>query len=396
MERPAGVSAVNFDGVATCPPLPEVAEAMRPWLSERHANPESRHAAGAAARRAVEEARADVAALVGAKPEEVVFTSGATEANNLAVRGAAAWLRRAGDSGVAVPAHEHPSLLHPARTLAREGFTVAEIAVGRDGLLPPAAVPGLPRGLLAFSHAHAELGTLQPAAELAAAARASGTRVLVDATLTAGRIPCTVETLGGPDLLTLSFHHFGGPMGVGALLIRGGLPIAPLLEGGAQERGYRPGTPNLPGIVGAGVAARIARGTLAEREAALRRAAADLREGLQGIDGLHFTGPPPESRLPGHVSFTVERIEGESLLLRIEAEGVLAATGSPCADVAGFASAALLAAGYTRNEARGHLVSCAPPHPAPSSAATREAAAAVQRVVGALRALAPGAETPGR
>ena len=355
------MKTLNLDGVATSAPVPEAVEAMLPWLSRRHANPASPHRLGAAAALALEEARAQVAALVGAEPKGVVFTSGATEANNLAIKGAARLARREGRVRLAVPAHEHPSLLHPARSLARGPWELVRIPVDRTGRLNPSSVPDGPLGLGALAHAHAELGALQPAAELVEAIHERGGLALVDATLTAGRIPLDLHSLGQPDLLTLSFHHMGRPMGVGALIVREDLALPPLLEGGVQEMGYRPGTPNVAGCVGAGVASRLGREETRRMAELLSRLGRLLADGLLQAPGVHLTGPELDSRLPGHISVLVEGVDGEALLVAMEERGILAATASPCADEAGLPSASLLAAGYSRDEARSAFLFCFPP-----------------------------------
>lgn len=379
---------IDLDAVATVRPEAAVIDAMLPWLLERHANPESRHARGAAAARAREQAREEVAALVRARPEEVVFTSGATEANNLALKGAARIARGRGLVRVAVPAHDHPSLLHPARTLGREGFELTALPVGRDGRLDPLSLETGPWGVVAFSHAHAELGALQPAEAIARLVRRGGGITILDATLTAGRLPLDLEALGLPDLLTLSFHHMGGPIGVGALVIRDDLPLPPLLEGGVQERGYRPGSPNLAGIIGAGVSARLARNTIDKRARRLARLGRILAERILSIPGVRRTGAPPELRLPGHLSVRVDGVDGEALLVALETRGVLAATGSPCADEAGVASSSLLAAGYTRAEIRGTVLLCIPPTGGLGEGDIREATVIFGEEVLRLRALA--------
>lgn len=351
---------LDLDGVATSPPLPEVLDAMIPWLRERHANPTSIHSRGAEASHALEEARVEVARLVGVTPERVVFTSGATESNNLALRGAARLARRAGRTVLAVAAHEHPSLLHPARSLTRCGFELKEIPVGRDGIVrQEACAAGL--GVIALSHAHAELGTLQPVRDIVDAARRRGILTVLDATLSAGRIPIDAGATRDPDLLSLSFHHFGGPMGVGALIVGRDLPVPPLIEGGTQENGIRPGSPNLAGCIGAGVAARVACSSLAQRSSRLTSIGRRLAAALHRETRLALTGPSFERRLPGHVSLSLPGIEGEALVAGLDRRGLLAATGSPCADRAGLPSAALLAAGYDVREARGAVVLCLPP-----------------------------------
>jgi cysteine desulfurase len=367
--------------------LPEVAEAMLPWLGERHANPSSIHTRGAAAAKALDEAREQVAVMVGATPGQVVFTSGATEANNHAVRGAARLARRDGRLFLGVAAHEHPSLLHPARSLARCGFDLQAIAVGREGIVDPDGLPIEELGVLGLSFAHAELGALQPVRQITDAARGGGARVVVDATLAAGRIGVVMEDLGEPDLLTLSFHHFGGPMGVGAVVIGKGRDLSPMIEGGVQEDGRRPGSPNLAGCVGAGVAAAVARKDLASRSAKLAILGEILFEGLKGAEAVLLTGPPPERRLPGHLSLSIGGVEGESLVRGLERRGVLAATGSPCAEQAGLASEALRAAGYSREEARGALVLCVPPTASISRSEARRTTEEILAEIERLRAV---------
>lgn len=352
---------IDLDGVATSPVLPEVIDAMLPWLGERHANPASAHAPGRAASRALEDAREGVAALVGVAADRIVFTSGATESNNLAVRGAARLALDRGNATVAVPAHEHPSLLHPARTLARSGFELRPLPVNRDGLVDP-AIAGLDDcGVVAVSHAHAELGALQPLPAITAAARRTGAISVVDATLTAGRIRIDPSSIGGPDLVSISLHHLGGPMGVGALVRVTDLPLPPMIEGGTQERGYRPGSPNLAGCVGAGVAARLALQDLASRTSRLTSAGRAMADAMIEIAGAALTGPSVENRLPGHLSLTVAGLDGLSVVTGLEQHGILAATGSPCRDEATLASAALRAAGYSEHERRGAVVLCVPP-----------------------------------
>ncbi len=392
MESPGRMSLLDLDGVATSMPERSVVEAMLPWLSDLHASTDSSSARGGAARRAIEEARSEVAALVGAHDDEVVFTSGATEANNLAVKGAAALLGRGRRTPrIAVAAHEHASMLHPARSLSRDGCTLEVLSVGRDGLLDPEAVASRAPDLLAFGHAHGEIGSLQPAARLSALVREQGGIVALDAALTAGRIPLDLAHLGEPNLLTLSFHHMGGPSAIGALVLREGIPIPPLIEGGAQERGYRPGSPNLAGIVGAGVAARLARGDAARRAEALDRIGRALFREITAIAGVRSIGPPPESRLPGHVSVIVDGVDGEALVVSLEHRGILAATASPCATEAGLPSASLRAAGYAAEEARRVVVFCIPPTTIPEEAAAVRAVALLRDEIHRLRNVSSGA-----
>jgi cysteine desulfurase len=251
----------------------------------------------------------------------------------------------------------------------------------------PRGLPIDELGVLGLSLAHAELGALQPIREITDAARAGASRVVVDATLAAGRVGVAMEDLGEPDSLTLSFHHFGGPMGVGALVIGKDRALPPMIEGGVQEDGRRPGSPNLAGCIGAGVAAAIARRELASRSKSLAILGEVLFDGLSRAEGVRLTGPPPEGRLPGHLSLSVGGVEGESLVFGLEGRDVLVATGSPCAEQAGLASAALRAAGYSREEARGALVLCVPPTASVSRNDARRATGEILAEIERLRAL---------
>ncbi len=356
-----GSGEIDLDAVATVRPEPEVLEAMQPWLSIAHAHPDSPHARGARARAEIEQARADVGALLAMPPEAVLFTSGATESNNLAIRGQVLRELARGCAGIAVPAHEHASLLHPCRALARSGARIEILAVGRDGLVAPDAIPHAPFSLLAFSHAHPELGALQPSSSLARRARSASAVCLVDVSWTVGRIATDGARLGDPEMISLSFHRMGGPMGVGALVLREGIDLSALLHGGSAERGIRPGTPNLAGIVGAGAASRRALRSLSARCTRLARLGRRMSEQVLAIHGVRASGPGIEGRLPGHVSVLVDGVDGDALVTALDALGVLISTGSPCADAAGLPSSALLAAGYAREEARSAVVLCIPP-----------------------------------
>ncbi len=389
------MSRIALDAVWTVRPAPAVAEAMLPWLSERHALPGSPGPAGREATRALEQAREQVGLLLGVETESVVFTSGAVEANNTALRGAARLARRDGRRRLAVPVHEVPSLLHPARTLAREGFALEAIPVGRDGLLRSQALPEAPLGVVALSLAHPELGAMQPVAEIAAAGRAAGALVVVDVSLAAGRVACDRETLGRPDVVTLDFHRMGGPLGAGALAVPDDVPLPPLLEGGAEERGFRPGSPDLPAIVGAGAAAEAARAGLREREARLRSLGRELARAVLALPGVRRTGPDESARLPGHLSVVVQGVDADALLFALETRGVLASTGSACADAAGLPSAALLACGYSREEIRSAVLFCIPPVGEPAAADILRAASAFAAEVERLRRIAGPMAGPG-
>jgi cysteine desulfurase len=323
---------IFFDHVSTTPLDPRVFEAMKPYFLEWYGNPSSHiHDQGQAAVRAVDAARAEVAALVAAKPGEIVFTSGATESNNLAVKGVAAAHERRGRH-IVVSEVEHFSVLNALLPLRNRGFEVTEVKVDADGVVDPGDVRKAIRPdtiLVSVIHANAEIGTLEPVEEIGRVARERGVLFHTDATASAGHVPLDVDRAGA-DLVTLSAHNFYGPKGVGALYVREGVRIESLLDGGFQEMGLRAGTENVPGIVGMGAAAAIAAREMGEWEVRLRRLQRRLRDGISStVSHLHFTGHPTD-RLPGHVSFWVEFAEGESLLLFLNVHGVMAASGSAC------------------------------------------------------------------
>jgi cysteine desulfurase len=276
----------------------------------------------------VDKARGEVAALIGAKPSEIVFTSGSTESNNLAVLGAA---ERSGKRHVVVSEVEHFSVINALIPLRNAGYEVTLAPVDRDGRVAPEAVRRSLRpdtGLLSVMQANSEIGTLQPVEEIGRIAREAGVTFHMDASASAGHIPCDVRTLPA-DLVTLSAHNFYGPKGTGALYIREGVKVASRSFGGFQEMGYRAGTENVAGIVGMGAAAAIAAKEMDAWSNHLLRLGKTLWDGLASIPLLHFTGHP-SLRLPGHVSFWVEHAEGESLLLFLNMKGIMAASGSAC------------------------------------------------------------------
>lgn len=320
---------IFFDHISTTPLDPRVLEAMMPYLTDRYGNPSSHiHDQGQAALRAVDRARGEVAALIGAKAPEIVFTSGATESNNLAVLGA---LEASGKRHVVISEIEHFSVANALIPLRNAGAQVTMIPVDREGLVDPEDVRKALRpetGLLSVMQANSEIGTIQPVEDIGRIARERGVTFHVDAASSAGHIPCDVGAMRA-DLVTLSAHNFYGPKGAGALFIREGAKVASRSFGGFQEMGYRAGTENVPGIVGMGAAAAIAAQESDSRASHLIRLGKALRDGLSSIPLLHFTGHPT-LRLPGHVSFWVEHAEGESLLLLLNLKGIMAASGSAC------------------------------------------------------------------
>lgn len=347
-------AGVYLDHNATTPLDPRVLEAMLPWLTAGHGNPSSVHRFGRAAREAVEAARERLAALLGARPPELVFTASGTEANNAAVEGVAG---AAGHRGrLLLSALEHPSVASAAERAAAAGMAVDRVPPGSAGAVDPAAVIAALRDdtrLVCLMLASNVLGTVQPVAEVAAACRERGVPVLCDAVQAVGKLPVDVAALG-VDLLSLGGHKFHGPLGAGALWVRSGLELPPLLVGGSQERRRRAGTVNVPAVVGLGVAAELAAAELERRQAQLAALRDRFEAALAGIPGalIHGAGVP---RLPNtsHVAFT--GVTGEELMIRLDLAGFAVSTGAACSSGSAAVSPALAAMGMSEAEARGSL-----------------------------------------
>ena len=352
---------IYLDHHATTPVDPAVLEAMIPFFAERFGNPSSRsHAYGQEAHAAVEGARAQLASLVGASPDEIVFTSGATESDNLALRGTA---RAQAERGrhVVTSAIEHSAILEPCRTLEREGFEVTRVPVGPGGVVDPGDVAAALRAdtvLVSLMAANNELGTLQPVAEVGALCRERGIVFHSDAVQAVGRIPVDVGAWA-LDLMSLSAHKMYGPKGTGALYVRRGrrprLRLQPQAEGGGQERGLRSGTLNVPGIVGFGAAALLAGRALLGGEGAKLLALRDrLLRGLQRcLDGVHVNGSM-ETRLPGNLHVSIERVEAETLVLAL-GDRIALSAGAACSEAGGKGSHVLRAVGLPDERVYGAL-----------------------------------------
>ena len=341
---------IYCDHNATTPVRPEVLEAMLPFLRDAYGNASSVHRLGSRARCAVEEARAHVAALIGARPAEIVFTSGGTESNNLAIQGAA---RASGRNAIVSTPIEHSSVREAIRLLEAEGHAVREVAVNSLGQVAAADVVSLlhePCALVSVGWANNEIGTVQPIDAIAAVCAARGTPLHVDAVQAVGKIPVHVP---GVDLLSISAHKIGGAQGVGALFIRSGFELHPLLVGGGQERGRRAGTENVAGIVGLGEACRLAAGEIGafgEACLALREA---LWEGLRAaIPDVLRNSPAGAECLPNTLNVSFAGVRGEALVAVLDIEGVAVSSGSACAAGAGEPSHVLLALGRSADTAR--------------------------------------------
>ena len=348
---------VYLDNAAATALLPEVRDAMMPYLDDVFGNPSSLHDWGDGARDAMEAAREQVAQLIGAKAAEVIFTGSGTESNNLAIKGLALAQQSKGRH-VVVSAIEHFSVLHSARTLAKWGFEVSEVPVDKYGVVDPDDVGRSLRDdtvLVSVMHANGEVGSIQPIKEIAAVTRERKIAFHTDAVATAGTINVNVTELG-VDALSLAGNQFYGPKGVGALWVKKGVRVTPLLDGGIQEGGRRAGTENVPAIVGLGRAAELARTHITERTERLVPLRDRLLKELPKVIERTVVTGQPRNRLPGHASFCVEFIEGESMLMLLNTKGIAVSSGSACTSRALKASHVLIAMGLSHETAQGSIL----------------------------------------
>lgn len=347
---------VYLDHAATTPPLPEVVAAVTAAVTEAWGNPSSVHGSGRAARRLVNDARAEVARLIGAEPSEITFTSGGTEADNLAIRGIALARREQGRH-IVTSNIEHSAVLQTCRALAAEGWEVTYVPVGPDGLVDPAAVAAALRPdtvLVSIMLANNEIGTIQPLAEISRLCRERGIVVHTDAVQAAGQIGIDVDALG-VDLLSLSAHKIYGLKGTGALYVRHGTKLTAISYGGSHERQRRAGTENVPGIVGFGVAARLAREHLPERQQHLSALRDRFIDGvLTAVPGTKLNGARAP-RLPGNANITFSGISGEPLLINLDMKGIAVSAGSACASGSLEPSPVIMALGQDKDEAMGAI-----------------------------------------
>jgi len=343
------MSMIYLDNAATAPVRPEVLEAMMPFLTRWFGNASSHHTVGEAAAQALEDARARVAAVLGMRRSDVIFTSGGTEANNLAIKGIAiAAQQRRNARHVVTSTIEHESILQSADYLSRlHDFEIDRVGVDARGRVDPSAISDALRddtALVTVGYANNEVGTVQDVAAIASAARSRGVPVHIDAVQAAGWLPLGVADLGY-DAISLAGHKLGAPKGIGALAIRGRVPLEPVLHGGGQERGRRSGTENIAGAVGFAKALELAD---AERQEDAERVAV-LRDGfiaavLAAVPTAALTGDPVH-RLPGTASFTFAGVNGETVLLELERRGIVSSSGSACSAGSDEASHVLVAMG---------------------------------------------------
>ncbi len=347
---------VYLDYAATTPTDPDVLKAMEPYFFEQFGNPSSIHSFGQEAKKAMEDARQRLALFLGAKPEEIVFTSGGTESNNFALLGVAYALKEKGDHIVTTQI-EHHAISEPLKFLKKSGFKVTPVKVDKYGLVDPEEIKKAITKktiLISVMHANNEIGTIQPIAQIGRIARGAGVYFHSDAVQTVGHIPVDVGELN-VDLLSLSAHKFYGSKGVGALYIRKGTRVESFLRGGDQENGRRASTQNTAGIVGMGEAVVLCQERMEEEAASQTRLRDKLIKEIQDkISEVYLNGHPTE-RLPNNVNFSIKYIEGESMLLNLDMLGIAASTGSACTSSSLEPSHVLLAIGLPHEIAHGSL-----------------------------------------
>ncbi len=371
-----------LDTAATTPVRREVLEAMWPYLTGDFGNPSSRHQLGERAAHAVQAARATIAEQLGCRPSEIVFTSGGTEADNLAIKGIALGAPRG--RHLVTTAIEHEAVRESADYLRRHhGFEVTELPVDGEGRVSPDELAAALRSgttLVSIQHANNEIGTVQPIRELAAVARAAGVPIHTDAVQSADALEVGLDALG-VDAVSIAGHKLGAPKGIGALAVRGALPLEPLLHGGGQERGRRSGTENVAGVVG--LATAIALSALERPHRAHVREARDtIIDGvLARVPGAFLTGSRAD-RLPNHASFCFPGTSGEAVLLELEARGIVCSSGSACAAGSDEPSPVLLALGIAPEVAQTAVRFTLPAEVTPA-----QAAEVVDRVVAAVAAV---------
>lgn len=349
---------IYADHASTTALSPKALEAMLPYFTQNYGNPSSLYAFGQQAKSDLEEARAAVARCLNAKPEEIYFTSGGTEADNWALRGVAELMALKGrkTGHIITTAIEHHAILHTAQYLEKNGYDVTYLPVDGDGMVDPAAVEAAIRPdtiLISVMAANNEIGTIEPIAEIGAIAKAHKVLFHTDAVQAVGHIPVDVEAWN-VDLLSLSGHKFGGPKGVGVLYMRKPLRLPPLIHGGGQEKGRRSGTENVPGAVGLAAALTEAVENLPAESVRLAALRDKLMAGLSVLPYTRTTGSLTH-RLPGTASFVFEGVEGEALLLHLDARGICASSGSACSSASLDPSHVLLSIGLPHAIAHGSL-----------------------------------------
>jgi cysteine desulfurase len=347
---------IYLDYAATTPADPAVVQAMLPYFHDAFGNPSAIYSYGQEAKAAVEEARTKVARLIGARDDEIVFTGSGTEADNFALKGAA-FANKSKGNHIITSSIEHHAILESCKFLGKMDFKITYLSVDGYGLVDPDTVKKAITDktiLISIMHANNEVGTIQPISEISQVAKEAGVYFHTDAVQTAGHIQTNVQELG-VDLLSISAHKLYGPKGVGLLYIKKGTKILPFLNGGAQERGRRASTENVPGIVGFGKAAELAGQEINSEAERITRLRDKLITGIQkNIDHVHLNGHPVK-RLPNNANISVEFVEGESMCLNMDMAGICISTGSACSSTSLEASHVLLAMGLDPVKAHGSL-----------------------------------------
>jgi cysteine desulfurase len=350
------VKRIYLDYASTTPMHPEVAKAMLPYFTENFGNPSSIYSYGQEAKNAVEEARTKIATFIGARQEEIIFTSGGTEADNLALKGVVFANENKGNH-IIISSIEHHAVIETCRFLEKRGFKITYLPVDRSGLVDPVDVRKAITNktiLASVMYANNEVGTIQPIAEISKITKEAGIYFHTDAVQTLGHIPVNVDELG-VDLLSVSAHKLYGPKGVGALYMRKGTKLIALTNGGAQERGQRAGTENVPGIVGFSKAVEIAEQEMDHEAKRLTSLRDQLIEGmLRQIKASRLNGHAVK-RLPNNANITIDFIEGESVCLNLDLEGICASTGSACSSSSIEPSHVLLAMGLPHEQAHSSM-----------------------------------------
>jgi len=350
------MNRIYLDYAATTPTHPEVVKAMLPYFTDAFGNPSSIYSYGQEAKGAIEEARAKIADLIGAQDEEIIFTSGGTEADNFALKGVAFTNEPKGNH-IITSAIEHHAVIETCKFLERRGFRVTYLPVDGYGLVVPDDIRKAITNktvLISIIHANNEMGTIEPINEIGRIAKEAGVYFHTDAVQAVGHIPVDVNELE-VNLLSMSAHKLYGPKGVGALFVRKGTKLTPFIHGGEQERKRRASTENVPGIVGFGKAAELAKQEMNEEAERLTYLRDKLIQGLvERIDHTHLNGHPI-MRLPNNVNVSLDFVEGESMLLNLDLEGICASTGSACSSSSLEPSHVLKAMGLSHEHAHGSL-----------------------------------------
>jgi cysteine desulfurase len=348
---------VYFDYNATSPVAPEVADAVDRATRDLFGNPSSVHYYGQQAKATIDPARSAIAELIHADPSEIVFTSGGTESDNFAIRGIAEALEPTGRRHLVATAIEHEAVLNTFKALARRGWRMTLLSVDQSGVVSPERLREAitdTTALVSVMHANNEIGTIQPIAEIAAIAHERGALVHTDAVQSIGKIPVDVRSLG-VDALALSAHKFGGPKGVGALWIKRGIRMLPILTGGKHERNRRAGTENVPAIAGLGVAARLAEAKMSSEAARLHALRDRLEEEiLRQVPGTAINGAR-DARVANTTNISFDRVEAESLLIALDLEGIAVSTGSACSSGTLEPSHVLRAMGFPAHRTQNSL-----------------------------------------